>query len=600
MGQSDVFTIDSTLSNQIAKLGNSNTEFADYDNDGDLDILISGERNDSAFCFVYRRDNNTYANIEAGLPGLFHSSLSWGDYNNDNYLDIILSGAAIQNNTLVPYTYLFENDKSGSFFETQTELPDVFRGDIQWTDYNNDGHQDVVICGAYEQDESGNYIKSGTYILKNSGTGHFEILNTDIQGLYDCEADWGDYDNDEDMDLLLCGHFKDDSGIGFRFTKLYQNQGNDHFNIVEAGFPDLQHGNIAWGDHDGDGDLDLLINGDPDTPTFLVYIFYNNGDGSFGDSGIEIIGTIHGTLAWGDYDIDGDLDFVLSGLYSQSGQSTINKLYRNAGNGLFTEDQYGGLTGIAWSDMCWGDYDADHDLDLLASGFENKDASSPSSIIFRNESSIANTSPSPPSALSSFTSADTVFLRWDASLDFETPSAGLSYNLRIGSESESNNIVSSQTINTGSRTLPERGNLDHNNSWWISGLEEGRYYWSVQAIDNCYEASQFGEEQTFDIVFTNIESAGRESDKIRIFPNPFSSSTAISFNLNQTAPVKISIFNSGGQMVIKESIQCQIGGDFHFIWDGHSQNGQKLAPGLYNCIIQAESTVFLKKLILIK
>ena len=42
---------------------------------------------------IYRNNgDNTFTNISAGLTGVSHGSATWGDYNNDGYLDILLSG----------------------------------------------------------------------------------------------------------------------------------------------------------------------------------------------------------------------------------------------------------------------------------------------------------------------------------------------------------------------------------------------------------------------------------------------------------------------------------------------------------------------------
>ena len=91
---------------------------------------------------------------------------------------------------------------------------------------------------------------------------------------------------------------------------------------------------VAWGDYDNDGDLDILLigysNGGP-----VSKIYHNNGDNTFTEqTSISLIGVYYSSAAWGDYDNDGDLDILLTG-YSNSGP--VSKIYRNNGNNTFTE-----------------------------------------------------------------------------------------------------------------------------------------------------------------------------------------------------------------------------------------------------------------------
>jgi hypothetical protein len=77
---------------------------------------------------------------------------------------------------------------------------------------------------------------------------------------------------------------------------------------------------VAWGDYDNDGDLDILLTGfDPDGNS--VAKLYRNNGGGFGDSGVALTGVGASSVAWGDYDNDGDLDILLTG-YDGSGPVT--------------------------------------------------------------------------------------------------------------------------------------------------------------------------------------------------------------------------------------------------------------------------------------
>jgi len=126
----------------------------------------------------------------------------------------------------------------------------------------------------------------------------------------------GDYDNDGDIDLFIV---RGDVGPNL----LYRNDGNNIFTDVAAtaglaftksGTENYRHSGPMFADIDGDGDLDLFMGGVQGDP---CRIFANNGDGTFTDvtsgSGLDAIGarqTI--SAAFGDYDLDGDLDLLVS------------------------------------------------------------------------------------------------------------------------------------------------------------------------------------------------------------------------------------------------------------------------------------------------
>ncbi len=128
----------------------------------------------------------------------------------------------------------------------------------------------------------------------------------------------GDYDNDGDIDLFIV---RGDIGPNL----LYSNRGDGSFiEVAEnaavaytkspADSQNYRHSGPTFADLDGDADLDLFVGGIKGDPS---KIYRNNGDGTFSDvtagSGIDDMGTRHTiSAAFGDYDIDGDLDMFLS------------------------------------------------------------------------------------------------------------------------------------------------------------------------------------------------------------------------------------------------------------------------------------------------
>lgn len=126
----------------------------------------------------------------------------------------------------------------------------------------------------------------------------------------------GDYDGDNDIDLFVV---RGDAGPNL----LYRNDGDNTFSEVaefaglaytKSATENYRHSGPTFADMDGDGDLDLMLGGIQGDPCLL---FANNGDGTFtdvtADSGLDLIGATQNlSAAFGDYDLDGDLDMLIA------------------------------------------------------------------------------------------------------------------------------------------------------------------------------------------------------------------------------------------------------------------------------------------------
>lgn len=179
----------------------------------------------------------------------------------------------------------------------------------------------------------------------------FSEVSTNLPGLDRASIAWGDYDGDGDLDILMSGS---------SHTEIYRND-NGSFTALNAGLIGLGYGSVEWGDFDNDGDIDLLVSGwDGSTHTKV----YKNTNGIFEDINAGLPGILHGVSTWGDYDNDGDLDVFVTGNTNSSGY--ISKLYRNEG-GIYTDTGYA-FPGLIYSNATWGDYNDDGFLDLIVTG----------------------------------------------------------------------------------------------------------------------------------------------------------------------------------------------------------------------------------------
>jgi len=404
-GPKDFILVNTSIVNAGAM---SSVAWGDYDNDGDLDLLISGADQTKGFVLstkVYRNDpspvnaqERIFTDINAELPGLASSSVVWVDYDGDGYLDIFISGLATDKAPYDVYvSKIYRNEAHPTipggvkFVEINTTLLPVRDGSVAWGDYNYDGYPDVAISGLTVISSDGHPVYA-TKIYRNDpdpadpNQRIFTDIDAGLPGIAFSSMAWGDYDNDGDLDLLISGSTSTAYGT---VSRIYRNDFNPEdpseitFTDINAGLPGLADSSVAWADYNYDGYLDLLVSGvnfDGKSYNYISRIYRNDPvldnpeQRIFTDIKAGLVGLSAGSVAWGDYNSDGYLDIVLTGLRPVNGQlSSVSKIYRSDPD---PADEYGrvftdadaGLINVESGSVAWGDYDSDGDEDLILTG----------------------------------------------------------------------------------------------------------------------------------------------------------------------------------------------------------------------------------------
>ena len=328
------------------QLGGLSCVQTDYNNDGRMDIFIprGAWLNYPTRPSLLRNDGGTFDDVtaEAGLLDPVNSiSASWADYDNDGWLDLFICCEKQPNR-------LYHNKRDGSFDEVARNAGVAGDGlshckGAAWIDFDNDDNPDLFL----------NNLNGVGKLFRNEGNGHFDevTLYVGINGPRNGFSCWAwDYDNDGWLDIFATSYdrtledvVKGLNGEPHRSNrnKLFRNLGGSGFADMtkEAGL-DMVFGTMGsnFADFDNDGFLDFYLGtGDPSLSTLIPNrMFKNVGGERFAEitasSGTGHLQKGHG-VACGDWDRDGDIDIFAQTGGVVNGDKYHNVLFDNPGQG---------------------------------------------------------------------------------------------------------------------------------------------------------------------------------------------------------------------------------------------------------------------------
>ncbi|WP_161569147.1 FG-GAP repeat domain-containing protein [Candidatus Oscillochloris fontis] len=375
----DPCSTSSTMSNSLiweapAPALSVGVALVDVDGDGDLDLSLANQGQASQ---IYRN-----CSVKSGEPGdpcgmsigisLSNStiwqtsdtpnttSMAWGDVDGDGDLDLVLGnqGEASQ---------IYRNDGTGNMGSPATWQTNPFPStqSLALADVDGDGDLDLVL----------GYVNAPAQLYLNTCNPNAGVCSTPFgltlngweptSNASNASAfAWGDVDGDADLDLAV-GNNGDGNAIFLNTCNPVN--GICSGTIGLANLPDQSMGSnattsIAWGDLDGDGDLDLAV-GNLNQRSQL----YRNNSGTLEpeptwqpSASLKTKG-----IAWGDLDNDGSLDLVLV----NENQPLL--IYRNTLSSGFNLATGWNLPSLASRALAWGDVDGDGDLDLALASQTN-------------------------------------------------------------------------------------------------------------------------------------------------------------------------------------------------------------------------------------
>ena len=580
-------------------------KITDINNDGENELILIGKSSltSSAKLKLYVYNINfSFApfwldkqDYSSQLKSLLNSSYDLGDFDNDKDIDLIISGfSTFDGIETILYENITEPGGDLSLLATNNNIVSIKTGSTDFIDFDSDGDLDIVMSGtSYNSDIFEVYL--------NNGSITWPRIDVGLDGIRDTKVDLGDFDGDGYTDLLYSGT---QTGYG-KVTKLSEFDPNNFtYSDSEFNVSDIQDATVEFGDIEGDGDLDFVIAGTSSSSgenILRTYINYRNDsydvlnppiEGKYDvlikhdelNTTMKNSSSVEVTAIQLIYQNNLDIDLVksiesLSKLNDDQNLTIVknnNKViiygditkrfssidsyqpilvHKTSGNILSEIVSVAGYSGERLKSLTSRSSIYEEGFVLNSFSGNNTKILSRSGLVDNNiEEMIVNQRPDMPFVLSEEVlnpsnniGKTEVLLSWNQAYDDNTPSEGLTYSVRVGTSPGGEDVLSSNATSEGILKSSSKGNVEHNTSWKLA-LNPGKYYWSVQSIDNSFNGSLFSAENDFEIGSSGSLSVDKiENIKTSIYPNPVKRDFTVTSD--DLTIDNISIYNLSGQLM---------------------------------------------------
>ena len=568
---------------------------ADYDQDGDIDVFFTGmfsfnPEDESTWNRLMRNNGHGIfedVTVASGFvvqfvnPGVTSGhgdklGASWGDYDNDGFPDLFLAN--------IQKDQLYHNKGDGTFVDVTERAgvagtADRYSSSGLWWDHDRDGDLDLYV----------NNLKGANTMYENRGDGYFFDI-TAATGLGGFGVTWAsvaiDVGNDGFLDLYNANDTQENQFFESR-AGVFFNEASKALRLNDEG----AGMGLAVGDYNNDGFFDIYVsnifNYHPN-PLFT----YNNINRRFEDLAVEM-GVDNAAWGWGtkffDCDHDGDEDlYVVTGVMSKS---TINNEIQVDENNFFFKNLFmEGTEGFQnWSvestvdgeargrGLETFDCDGDGDLDMVVANVEVP------AYLYRNELIT--------DSKTELTNWLQIWLEGTASnrdafgTEVKIAVEGKSYYRWHHGAGIFGQSITPVHFGVGSAQM-----IDEIQVSWPLGKVEYIYNVPVNQTIRMRE----GENS----MVTGLEDELEERLlKVYNYPNPFSNSTTLHFELASSGNLNVKIFSISGKELYNTTRTSYKAGSVDITWSGEDIKNVLLPPGIYFYTADFENQSFTGKLL---
>ena len=460
----------------------TNAVFFDYNNDGNLDLLIMGQGGDwniSAdvkMVVLYRNlgADYDYRFEKVAAPGFLqykdegiYNPVSVGDYNHDGYTDVV-----VMNYHDGRHVDLYLNDRgTGNFIrQEQQSFEAATNGSVMFGDMNNDGWLDIEFSGY--GDQSPTTLK--TYINKKDGT-FADETPSNLSGAFQGQSSLADIDGNGTLDILSTGNNTNWACLASLYYNTVGQDGTCSYRYVseeESGILGVSRATPLIADFNGDGLMDMVINGEPsDGSGFRNRIYYQTTEGKFiMDTSYPVVPVNQdGGINMGDTNGDGNMDLIVGG-YIGTYDETPAAYYSSPLRIYENNPRKKGLAG--------------------------------------------NTFPEPPAGVTAHMDGEELVITWQPGSDKETSEAALRYNIFVRND-DTGELYTMIPVDIETGKLKVGNDLQTSlssaiRSYRMNIFGGGNYTVGVQTLDQSYAGSTFA---TTTLVATGL----RQVEAVRHF-----------------------------------------------------------------------------------
>lgn len=446
-------------------------EWVDADNDGLLDVFITGEDltvtdSSRSVSYLYQQmADTTFSLVNTDLETYGEQLIKLVDFNMDGKQDLLVSST-----DGIRFEHaIYENNGDLTWNKVSINAGTAVWQELRLADLDNDGLPEILT-----------FSTDGLIVYKDGPAGFEEISLPESINEIHTDPVVFDFDKDGFKDVLVAGIKADGDSVAV----LLLNSKELEFSVQTVGSDSLQITDYVVSDFNDDGFPDVLVSRDIDSgPRSLEVLINNNGMSLSSVQDNIRLGLKNTRVFAADISSDGLVDTDVEGItIGATGNLMARERMINTPAGpIYESDTLGNTSGQG---RRYGDFDFDGDLDH----FElTTDLTGSTLWLFENEVSAKNEGPTRLEDLLSFRFGDDLYIVWNIAEDDFTESKSVTYDIALGTTLGAADVLAAGFDPVSlKRTVVGSGNQGYNSFLILKNAPNQPLFTSIMPIDNAF------------------------------------------------------------------------------------------------------------------